>query len=169
MVRLTISVLSIVSIFFAALVLVIDLYLLEASDIAVALNGEISTTQHKAIDLLAEHTKLVIAASIGLLGFLIYFIKSESKVISELALTQVIFIILGAWCSLASIYFGHRVISLIVEMLANDYFSLISDAVGRAVILQYIFLFTAVLLVIVFILHRHATNNNAQEERTTFF
>lgn len=143
------------SILFAMLVIGIDRLLLDAPDITVALGGKLSSTQLKSIDLLTELTKLVIASAIGLLGFVVYYIKSASTDLFEDSVGQLLSMIFSTWLSLGSIYFGHRVISLVVEMLANDYFSIISDAVARAVALQYILLCAAVVFVIFFVLLRH--------------
>lgn len=154
--RLMLYVLPIGSIAFAVLVLGIDRLFLEAPDITVALGGKLSATQLKSIDLLTELAKLVIATAVGLLGFVVYYIKSESRDLLEVSSPQLLSMIFATWFSLGSIYFGHRVISLVVEMLANDYFSITSDAVARAVVLQYIFLCAAVLFVVFFVLLRHA-------------
>lgn len=142
------------SVAFTAVVLGIDKLFLEAPDIAEALEGKLTATQLKSIDLLAELAKLVIAAAVGLLGFAVYYVKSESEGLLAVNSPQMLSMLFSSWFSLGSIYFGHRVVSLLVEMLANDYFVVTSAAIARAVGLQYIFLCWSVLFTILFVLLR---------------
>jgi hypothetical protein len=144
------------SLAFAVLVVGIDRFFLQAPNMIVALDGKLTATQLKSIDLLTDLAKLVIAAAAGLLGFLVYYIKSDEFKNLRVTSPQTVTMLFSTWFSLGSIYFGHRVISLVVEMLANDYFSIISFAVARAVVLQYVFLCCSVLLVILFVLLRQA-------------
>ena len=136
-------------------VLGVDRYLLRGPDMMPALNGDLSEAQTKAVDLLVDLTKLVITVALGVLGLLSYYIKGEAAGKLHAPL-QVVMIFLSSCFGMASVYFGHRVISTLVEMLANDYFAVTSFAVAGAVVLQYTFLCGSVLCAVIFVVLRHA-------------
>lgn len=144
------------AIIFAAIIVGADHLFLRGPDFVVALNGKLSQTQLKSIDLLAELTKLVITVTVGVLGLIVYHLKEdkENSNLNDTLLLTSIFI--SSCFGLGSIYFGHRVISSMVEMLANDYFALTSAAVARAVVFQYIFLCISVIFAIIFVLLKRA-------------
>lgn len=143
------------SLLIMTVVLTVDRLYITGPDMAPALGGKLNQAQMKSIDLIVDLTKIVMAASLGVIGFISYYIKGE-MLGAERKQTQISMIFLSTCFGMASIYFGHRVISTIVEMLANDYFALTGFSVARAVSIQYIFFCASVLCAIIFIVLRHA-------------
>lgn len=160
--RSHVPLLIIVLSFFVLLgILALDRMFIYPPEAAVSLSGGLSKAQEKSIDLLADLAKLVITITTGLLGLLTFYIKDRTSGKIFVSPVQAGAMCTAACAALASIYFGHRTISALVEMLANDYYAVTDYAVARAVILQYVFLCLAALSTIWFVVLRRAADEEA--------
>lgn len=135
-------------------VVMLDRLVVTQPGMVAGLHGSLSKTQEKSIDLLADLAHLVITVATGLLGLLTYYVRDQRSSTIFASPAQASTLALATCSALASIYFGHGIISALAEMLANDYFLVTDNAVARAVVLQYLFLCAAVIGTIWFVVLR---------------
>jgi len=130
------------------------------------LNGKLSEAQAKAIDLLVDLTKLFITFALGVIGALAYAVKVRSEKIRIPSSYELSLLIVTAVSALASIYFGHLILTTLIEMLSNDFLTLLAPEIVRSVRAQHVCLLISV-LGLLFFLYETFTAPDAHRSRRT--
>ena len=138
---------------FAAIALVIvlvvafDLFLLQTPDVEPSLEGKLLEPQTKALEILLQLTSLLISLALGVIGGLAFFVKERR---SSWTLYEIVLMFVCGIASMLSMFFGHAIFVIVVEMLANNILDLLAPSIIWSVRLQYICLLLAVTALLFF-------------------
>lgn len=105
--------------------------------------------QTKALEILLQLTSLLISLALGVIGGLAFFLK-ERRPNVKWTTYQIVLIFVCGLTSMLSMFFGHAIFSVAVEMLANDILDLLAPSIIWSVRLQYICLLLAVTALLFF-------------------
>jgi hypothetical protein len=137
---------------FAAIALVIVLVVasdLFIPDVEPSLEGKLLEPQTKALEILLQLTSLLISLALGVIGGLAFFLKERRPNLKWTPYQIVLMFVCGI-ASMLSMFFGHAIFSVAVEMLANDILDLLAPSIIWSVRLQYICLLLAVTALLFF-------------------
>jgi hypothetical protein len=118
----------------------------------VALDGKLTKVQEKAVDLLVDLAKLFITFAYGLLGAISYFITKSDEGSFYRSTRKIAMLVGSAAAAIASIYWGHIIITSIITMLSNDFLTLDSESIVWAVRLQYFCVVVGLMLLVGYVL-----------------
>jgi hypothetical protein len=133
-----------------ALVILSDLVVFEPPRVAIPLDGALTQTQEKAVDILLELTALLVTLALGILGALSFFIRERAPVAGWHAYSVALIVVCGL-AALLSIYFGHLVFSLLVEMLTHDMLQIMTPSLVWSVRLQYLCILLSAVALLFFV------------------
>jgi hypothetical protein len=111
-----------------------------------ALEGRLTETQKRAVDLIVELAKLFMGWSLALIGGVGYFLKANIErdyPLSRLDLFLAEGVILA---SVVSIFYGHLTINFIVTMLTLDILNLADSTLALNIRVQYVAFLMSLLL-----------------------
>lgn len=140
---------------FASIALVIvlvvasDLLFLKPPAVELSLEGTLPEPQTKALEILLQLTSLLISLALGVIGGLDFFLKERRPNLKWTSYQIVLMFVCGL-TSMLSMFFGHAIFSVAVEMLANDILDLLAPSIIWSVRLQYICLLLAVTALLFF-------------------
>lgn len=131
------------------LVVASDLLILKLPAVELSLEGRLPEPQTKALEILLQLTSLLISLALGVIGGLAFFLK-ERRPNVEWTTYQIVLIFVCGLTSMLSMFFGHAIFSVAVEMLANDILDLLAPSIIWSVRLRYICLLLAVTALLFF-------------------
>lgn len=133
-------------------VLVVDLFIIDLPAIAPPLAGNLSAVQLQAIDVYISQSRLLISLNLGVIGGCALLATERIRGSDPFSQTGAVLLMGSAMASVLSIYFGHLLVSIILEMLANDILVLLYWSVVWCYRAQYAFLTIAV-TIFIFLVH----------------
>src|ERR1051325_6619700 len=128
------------------------------------LDGNLDKVHAKAIDLLVDLAKLFITFSYGILGAIAFFVTKSDETPIYRSPGEFATLMGSVTAAVASIYWGHLVITSIIEMLTNNFLALDSARIVWSVRLQYICTVIGAILLVAYVLSR--TENNGPRVKT---
>jgi hypothetical protein len=133
-----------------ALVILSDLVVFEPPEVAIPLDGALTQTQEKAVDILLELMALLVTLALGIIGALSFFIRERAPVVGWQPYSIALIVVCGL-SAMLSIYFGHLVFSLLVEMLTFDILQIMTPSLVWSVRLQYLCILLSVVALLFFV------------------
>lgn len=134
-------------------VLVVDLFVVQLPGVAPPLAGNLNAVQKQAIDVLISQSRLLTSLNLGVIGGCALLATERIRGGQRFSQSGSVLLIGSAMASVLSIYFGHLLVSIIVEMLANNILVLLHGSIVWCYRAQYAFLTIAV-TVFVFLVHQ---------------
>jgi hypothetical protein len=119
-----------------------------------ALDGKLDKVHAKAIDLLVDLAKLFITFSYGILGAIAFFVTNSEETPIYRSSGEFGTLVGSVAAAVASIYWGHLIITSIIEMLTNGFLTLDSARIVWSVRLQYICTVVGSVLLVAYVLSR---------------
>lgn len=151
---------------FASIALVVvfvvasDLLMFKPPGIEPALGGKLPEPQAKALEILLQLASLLISLALGIVGGLAFFLKDRRPNVTWTSY-QIVLIFFCGIAGMLSVFCGHAIFSIAVEMLANDILDLLAPSIIWAVRLQYICLLLSVTSLLFFVFETSMHSNLA--------
>ena len=140
-----------------------EIFLYQMPDVVEVLDGELSATQAKAIDLLVEMSRLFTSFALGILAALSFFVRQYGLTVSSYTRYDIILITCAVATALLGIYFGHFVTNALIEMLINDFLDFFSGSLVWSVRLQYLFVVLSAASLIAFVAESSLTKDRKND------
>lgn len=119
-----------------------------------ALDGKLDKVNEKTVDLLVDLAKLFITFAYGILGAIAFFVTKADEIPVYKTTAEFTTITGAATAAVSSIYWGHLLLTSIIEMLSNDFLDLRSPRIVWSVRLQYMSVLVAALLLVTYAVAR---------------
>jgi hypothetical protein len=129
----------------------------ELPSVSESLNGKLSQSETKSIEILVELTKSFITFAVAVIGGLFYIVVDRYKASPAFKKIEIVLIVACSLSSIISIYCGQIIFSKLVLMLANDFLELLDDAIIWPMRLQFWFLVAAISFGILLMFQRFVT------------
>lgn len=133
-------------------IIVIDLWVIDLPAIAEPLDGKISIAQKEAVTTLITQSRLLITLSLGVIGGCAFLATERFKSNTAFSRSGILALLGTATACVLSIYFGHLLTTVIIEMLANDILEILYWSVVWSYKTQYILLIVSI-VVFVFLIY----------------
>ncbi|HLP57291.1 MAG TPA: hypothetical protein VK186_00610 [Candidatus Deferrimicrobium sp.] len=112
-------------------------FVIDLPSASLPLNGKLNDVQKQAISVLLESAKILNSFALAIAGALAFFIKEKYAAKKNFSTAHVIVLSICGISCLLTIFFGQMILSLIIEMLANDIIDILSVGIIYSVRAQY--------------------------------